>query len=96
MKEIKLENKGTYEEMVRFIYKNYNIEEPTKFTFTKIVETNAKMRRREIYKNVYKYEVEDNIIINDNNHKENLYRKVCVPPLKFGYTAEDFIKNGID
>lgn len=23
MKEIKLENKGTYEEMVEFIYKNY-------------------------------------------------------------------------
>ena len=39
MKEIKLENKGTYEEIVRFICKNYNIEEPTKFIFTKIVET---------------------------------------------------------
>ena len=56
MKEIKLEKKGTYEEMVRFIYKNYEITEPTKFIFTKVVETNAKMKRRTKNKNVYKSE----------------------------------------
>lgn len=96
MKEIKLENKGTYEEIVEFIYKNYDITEPTKFVFTKVVETNAKMRRRAMYKNVYKYEVEAQITLNDNNHKENLFRKVCIPTMKFGYTTEDFRRNGID
>lgn len=96
MKEIKLENKGTYEEIVEFIYKNYDIVEPTKFVFTKVVETNAKMRRRKEYKNIYKYEVEGQIILNNNNHKENLFRKVCISQVKYGYTAEDFERNGID
>lgn len=94
MKEIKLEKKGTYEEMVRFIYNNYDITEPTKFIFTKVVETNAKMRRRAIYKNVYKYEVEGQITLNDNNHKENLFRKICSPQIGTRYV--DFAAMGID
>lgn len=94
MKEIKLENKGTYEEMVEYIYKNYDIEEPTKFIFTKVVETNAKMRRRSKYKGVYSYETQGEIILNDNNHKKNLFNKVCIPQIGTRYV--DFAAMGID
>ncbi len=93
MKEIKLEIKGTYEEIVKYINENYDIEEQTLFTFTKIVKTNAKMRRLSQYKNVYEYETEGFIKLNDNNHKENLFRKVCLPSIG-GYV--DFNKYGID
>ena len=96
MKEIKLEMKGKYEDVVEYINKNIEIEEPTTFLFTKIVETNAKMRRRKEYKNIYSYEVEGKITLNDNNHKNNLYRKVCLPTPKYSYTAEDFAMYGID
>ena len=72
----------------------FEAEEPTKFIFTKIVETNAKMRRRAIYKNVYKYEVEGQITLNDNNHKENLFRKICSPQIGTRYV--DFAAMGID
>lgn len=93
MKEIKLEIKDTYNNVVEFISRNFNITEPTKFTFTKVVETNAKMRRRAAYKNVYSYETESCIILNDNNHKDNLYKKVC---LTGGTQYVDFAKMGID
>ena len=94
MKEIKLELKGTYEEVVEFIRDNFDIKEPTIFTFTKIMKTNAKMRKLAKYKNVYEYEVESNIKLNDNNHKENLFKKVCVGAIGQGYV--DFAKYGID
>ena len=54
MKEINLEMKMTYEDMVRYIRENYEIEEPTIFKFIKIVETNANMRRLKKYKDIYK------------------------------------------
>lgn len=53
MKIIKLEFKKTYEEMVEYIHDNYDIEEPTTFEFTKIVKTNAKMRRLAKYARLY-------------------------------------------
>ena len=52
------------------------------------------MRRRAIYKNVYKYEVEGQITLNDNNHKENLFRKICNPQIGTRYV--DFASMGID
>lgn len=93
MKEIRLESKGTYEEIVEYIYQNYDITEPTKFTFTKVVRTNAKQRRRKEFKDVYQYEEEGTILLNDNNHKKNLLNKVigCV-----GSSYVDFNKWGID
>ena len=94
MKEIKLEIKDSYENVVSYINSNFDIEEPTKFTFIKIVETNAKMRRRKEYKNVYSYEVEGTVVLNDNNHKNNLYKKVCLPVVGTRYV--DFNKMGID
>lgn len=95
MKKIELEMKGTYDEIVEYIKNNYDIEEPTEFIFKKIVRTNAKMRRRKEYKNVYNYEVEGRITLNDNNHKMNLYKKVFFER-KFSYTSSDFARNGID
>lgn len=94
MKEIKLEIKDTYENIVNYINSNFDIKEPTKFVFTKIVETNAKMRKRKEYKNIYSYETEGSIILNDNNHKNNLYKKVCLPNIGTKYV--DFAKMGID
>ena len=94
MKEIKLEEKGTYEEVVEHIYNNYTITEPTKFSFTRIVNTNAKMRRIKKFKDVYQFEEESHIILNDDNHKKNLYRKVCIPQIGQGYV--DFERMGID
>ena len=96
MKEIKLEIKGTYEEIVEFIRNNYDIVEPTKFIFTKIVETNAKMRRLSKYKNVYEFEKEGFIALNDNAHKENLFKKVCIPKINYGYSQEYMARMGID
>lgn len=94
MKEIKLSKKGSYEEVVKLIYNNFTITEPTRFTFKKIVETNAKMRRYAKYKNVYEYEIESYIELNDENHKKNLYKKVCSHPIG-GYTP-DWNALGID
>ena len=96
MKEINLEMKMTYEDMVRYIRENYEIEEPTIFKFIKIVETNAKMRRLKKYKDIYKYETEGIIKLNYNNHKENLFKKVCLPKASYGFTKEDFERLGVD
>ncbi len=93
MKELKLEIKDTYENIVEYIYNNLDITEPTKFIFTKIINTNAKMRRRKEFKNIYSFEKEGYIILNDNNHKNNLFKKVCLPS-NSGYV--DFEKFGID
>ena len=94
MKEIKLDIKGTYEEIVEFIRDNFNIQEPTTFTFAKIVKTNAKQRKLKQFKNVYEYETEGIIKLNDNNHKENLFKKVCLTKVGQGYV--NFEKYGID
>lgn len=94
MKEIKLEIKDTYENIVRHIYNNYDIVEPTKFAFTKIMNTNAKMRNKKEFKNVYSYEIEGTIILNDNTHKRNIFKKVCLP--KIGQDNINFDSLGID
>jgi hypothetical protein len=96
MKEINLEKKGTYEEMVEYIREQFDIQEPTIFKFTKIVETNAKMRRTKEYKNIYKYETEGFIKLNDNNHKENLFKKVVFNNNNYYTSREYFAKMGID
>ena len=94
MKEIKLEIKDTYENVVEYIYNNYSIEEPTKFIFTKVVKTNSKMRRRKEYKNIYSYELEGTIILNNDNHKKNLFKKICLPVVGPQYI--NFDEMGID
>ena len=93
MRQIELEKKGKYEEMVEYIYNNYDIDEETNFNFTRIVETNAKMRRRKEFKNVYSYEVECTIHLNNNEHKKNLFKKVCMPERTY---KPDFDRLGID
>lgn len=94
MKKMKLTIKDTYENVVEYIYKHYDILEPTEFTFTKIVNTNAKMRRRKEFKNVYYFEKDGVIVLNNNIHKRNLFKKVCLAPL--GGEVTDFEKYGID
>lgn len=94
MNEIKLEIKDTYENVVKYIYNNYDIMKPTAFLFTKIVNTNSKMRKKKEFKNVYSFETDGIIILNDNNHKKNLFKKVCMPSIGQGYV--DFDKLGID
>lgn len=95
MKEIKLEIVDTYENAVKHIYNNYEVTERTKFVYTRIVKTNAKMRRIKEFKNVYEFEEESCIILNDNKHKYNLYNKVCLPqPVGQGYV--DFAAMGVD
>lgn len=96
MKIIKLEFKKTYEEMVEYIHDNYDIEEPTTFEFTKIVKTNAKMRRLAKFKGVYEYETLGIINLNDNKHKENLFKKVCLPSFGGSYTQNYMSSMGID
>lgn len=93
MKEIKLEIKDTYENVVEYINKNFDVTEPTIFIFTKIVKTNAKMRKCPKYNNFYEFETEGKITLNDNNHKRNLFNKVC---LNGGTRYVDFAKMGID
>ena len=97
MKEIKLEIKGSYKEVVEFINKNYNITEPTVFLFTQVKETNAKMRRYKEWKGIYKYEVDSHILLNDDNHKRNLYNKVCGTTIKqWGYSQSYMARMGVD
>ncbi len=94
MKEIKLEMKGTYEEIVEYIRDNFDITEPTTFIFTKIVKTNAKMRKLAKFKNIYEYETEGSIKLNDNSHKENLFKKTCLNQI--GQSYVNFDRYGID
>lgn len=94
MKVVELNFRGKYEDAVEYIYKNIKIEEPTEFKFTRIIETNAKMRKRAEFKNIYKYEVEGSLKLNDNNHAKNLYNKVFYS--NFGTKYEDFERLGID
>lgn len=54
------------------------------------------MRRLKKYKDIYKYETEGIIKLNDNNHKENLFKKVCLPKARYGFTKEDFERLGVD
>lgn len=93
MKEEKLNFKGSYEEAVEYIYKNIDITEPIKFEFTEVIPVNAQMRRIPQFKGMYSYEKTGYVKLNDNNHKENLYRKVCI---HLGTQHTDFAAMGID
>lgn len=96
MKNVVIDKKAKYEEMVEFIYNNMVIDEPTIISFTKIVETNAKQRKLAKYKGIYEYEVAGQIVLQDENHKKNLYKKVCLPQIGGGYSNGYFTRMGID
>ena len=94
MKKINLDFKGEYESAVEFIRDNFTISEPTEFEFTRIFKTNAKQRKLKEFKNVYEYERPYTITLNNDDHKENLFKKVCVGTV--GTKSVNFEAMGID
>lgn len=91
MKQVKLNFKGTYEEAVDYIYHNISVKEPTEYEFTRVIEYNHKKRK---YYGKSKGEFSYTIKLNDNKHKENLYRKLNAPT--YGYSQEYFEMMGVD
>ena len=54
------------------------------------------MRRLAKFKGVYEYETLGIINLNDNKHKENLFKKVCLPSFGGSYTQDYMSSMGID